>query len=206
MSIDTIRNGLINDLRRLGYEYKDLEEIYKSKSLDSGVVLTIIKWLPDLYQGHIGTGDYMVRSLIGASEPFDPSPLIILFEGNGLNRSLKWSIAYVIAIANTNDISDWLLDQLLSKEATFERAGLIWGLRKKGSFVNDTELKSFVELIFDKYPLDSLEIIYESIGTSDDMDFLLEKMHNGDKKLKKDIERSLKKILKKEKKAQSSKR
>ena len=71
------------------------------------------------------------------------------------------------------------------------------GLAERGGFKNRDELKKFLELIFVKYPIPVLEV-YDKMGDKDDIDFLLEQMKIADKKLGKEIEKTLKKILKKE--------
>ena len=71
--------GLIKELKNNGFSYKDVDKIYAKQSLEPVEVEIILKWLPELYKEHVGTGDSAVRSLMAAKRAFDPSLLINLF-------------------------------------------------------------------------------------------------------------------------------
>jgi hypothetical protein len=193
----TAEKELIGELRKAGYKYTNSDQIFRKKSLAPVETQLILKWLPRVYEQHLGAGDILVRSLISAKEPFDPSLLIELFEKSTLNSSIKSSIGHVIVHANTGNISKWVKTQLLNKDYAFERSSLVSGLTERGGFKNIDQLKQFLELIFEKYPISVLEM-YDKIGDKYDIDFLLERIKLADKKLSKDIEKTLKKILKKE--------
>lgn len=189
---------LIEELAKQGYKYKDIQQIFSGrKSLEPIEVDLILKWLPQIYEEQLGAGVILAQSLRLAKEPFDPSLLIELFEKSNLNSSVKSGIGYAIILSKTGDISRWLKGHLLKKNITFENGALVMGLPERGGFKNRDELKEFLELIFEKYPITVLEL-YNKIGNKDDVDFLLEQIKKADKKLSKEIEKTLKKILKRE--------
>jgi hypothetical protein len=197
MSLGSAKEKLIDELKGIGSVYKDLDHIYVQKSLNAQEVKLILKWLPPIYDEHLGSGHIMARSLISATEPYDPSILIDLFENSSFNRTIKWGIAYVLSESKTKDISDWIIDQLLNKEVSFERAGLISGIEKKVGF-DETQINEFYKRIFDRYPMAILEY-FKKKGTVADIDFLLDKFYIADKNIKKEIERVIKHIQKKKK-------
>ncbi|RPE08433.1 hypothetical protein EGT74_15400 [Chitinophaga lutea] len=122
---------MLKELEVIGYKYRDINEMFKQKIISSEAVAIILKWLPSVYADHLGAGDQLVRSLIAAGEPFDSTLLIDLIERPEFNFSIKGGMAIVLSYAKTNDISDWLRDQLLNKPYALERIGLIPGLEKK---------------------------------------------------------------------------
>ena len=71
---------ILQELKEKGYKYKDAMDLYHKNDIEEEVINVILKWLPEAYTDHHGTADILVRSLIGAKEPFDPSILIKLFE------------------------------------------------------------------------------------------------------------------------------
>ena len=188
---------LIGELKKQGYKYKGIDQIFKTKSLDPIEVNLILKWLPKIGKEHLGAGVILAQSLKSAKECFDPSILLKLFEESDLVPEVKSSIGFAIILAKTGDISNWIKKQLLNNDYAYERSALVNGLIKRGGFKNEDELKKFLELILKKYPIAVLEV-YNKIGDKDDIDFLLEQMKIADKKLGKEIEKTLKKILKKE--------
>lgn len=197
MANSKAENGLISELKKNGHKYKDVDDIFRSKSLKPVEVNLILKWLPKIYEEELGAGVILVQSLRLAKEPFDPNILIELFEESSLNATVKSGIGYAIVLSKTGDISAWIKKRLLSKKVAFENGALVRGLPGRGEFKNRDDLKQFLELIFPKYPIAVLEI-YDKIGSNDDVDFLLEQIKIADKKLSKEIEKTLKKILKRE--------
>lgn len=101
-----------------------------------------------------------------------------------------WGVAYVIAMSKTSNISDWIKNQLKNEHPTFQRRGLVGGLPIKGGFKNDNELKNFLNKVFDKYPLDVLEL-FKKIRTRDDIHFLEEKI----KPIERPESRDIKKLI-----------
>src|SRR6266700_1130687 len=188
--------SLINELKKAGFKYIDINDLFKQKELPKEAVDIILKWFPEVYKDHLGSGDHLVRSLISAKDPFDPAALISFFESNIYNHTVMWGIAHVLATANTIDISEWIKDQLLKEVKSFERAGLVRGLFYKGNCKSNNELRRFLKLIFDKYPLEVLEL-FKKVGTKDDITFLEQKAKNSDKKLSREIEKIIAFITKK---------
>jgi hypothetical protein len=179
---------LIKELHVKGYKYKDVDDLFNQEELPEPVIKVILERFPDVYKEHRGTGDHLLRALITAKEPFDPEPLIEFFRQNIYNSSVMWGVAHVLSVSNTYDISKWLKDQLAKEHRTNERSGLVQGLLIKGGFKNDKELKDFLKKIYDKYPLQVLDI-FKKIGSEEDIPFFQEKL--------KPIERSESKDLKK---------
>ena len=134
-----------------GYKYHTVSDIFRLECVDPLVVETILKWLPELYAEHFGTADILVRALISAKEPFDPTLLIDLFENSDLNFYLKTAIGLALAYGKTPGISIWLKNQLFTKEYSIERGVLVEGLFAKGGFKTEREYMSFLKSIFDKY-------------------------------------------------------
>lgn len=198
MKSSNAEKELIRELKEQGYKYKGIDNIFTSKKdLEPIEVNLILKFLPRLYEEELGAGVHLAYCLKGARETFDPSPLIKLFEESDLNPTVKNSIGFVIIGSKTGDISKWLKKSLLEKHVAFENTALVSGLPKRGGFKDTIELKKFLKLIFEKYPI-SVLVLYDKIGDKDDVDFLLEQIKIADKKLSKEIEKTLKKILKRE--------
>jgi hypothetical protein len=185
---------ILEELKTKGYKYKDSMEFYRQDDIEPEVIDTIIKWLPKVYNEHYGTADILVRSLIGAKEPFDPSTLIKLFDESDLNYALKGGIAIALAYSKTQDISDWLKDQLLNHNYSHERSSLVGGLNNKGCFKTGTELMDFVKKIFDKYHGDDVLKLFKKFGDKTDIKFLKEQASNASNIVENDrrnIQRSL---------------
>lgn len=198
MKSSNAERELIKALKEQGFKYKGIDNIFSSKKyLEPVEVDLILKFLPKIYKEELGAGAHLVHVLKGSREAFDPSPLIKLYEESDLNSVVKSSIGFVIVLSKTGDISKWIRRRLLRKVVTFEDGALVSGLPERGSFKNRGELKEFLELIFEKYPISVLDL-YDKIGDKDDVDFLLEQIKKADKKLSKEIEKTLKKILKRE--------
>jgi len=178
---------IVHELKSRGYMYKDADDIYRQKKMDPEVVNVILKWLPKVYIEHYGTADILVRSLMGAKEPINPSPLIELFDKTDLNFSLKSGIAYTLVFAKTQDISVWIKDQLLNKDYSIERSALIEGLNNKGRFSSAKELMNFIRKIFDKYHDEEVLKLFKKFGDHNDILFLENYLKSADKKLAKQI-------------------
>jgi hypothetical protein len=171
-------NKLIQELNKKGYRYKGCMDIYRKDDIEPEVINTILQYLPKIYNEHYGTADILVRSLIGAKEPFDPSPLIKLFDESDLNYALKDSIATALAYSKTQNISTWLKDQLLNKGYAHERCVLVGSLNNKGCFKTEKELMGFVKKIFDKYHDEEVLKLFKKFGDETDVKFLAEQASN----------------------------
>ena len=177
---------LLDDLKQHGYNFADINHLYKqSEPLPIVACDIILDRLPEIYSEHIGSGECLVRALISAGEPFDPTVLIDLFVNSNLNDTLKCTIGYVLSISKTYDIDKWLRDQLLNQEHSFKRAGLISGIVPKGKFQTKEELKAFLVEIFDKYSYyeDFLKL-FQKYGPINDVPFLEQKSFEADTKRK----------------------
>ena len=184
-------NRLLTELDGKGYKYQAVSDIFRLECVDPIVVETILKWLPELYAEHYGTADILVRALISAKEPFDPTLLIDLFENSDLNFYLKTAIGLALAYGKTPDISGWLKNQLLTMEYSVERGVLVEGLFAKGGFKTEREYMDFLKLIFDKYHNDTVLKIFKKIGNAEDIQFLVDKSRLADAKLAKKIKKAL---------------
>lgn len=178
---------LIKELKKSGFKYTDSNDIFQQKQLQPKEIEIILKWLPEIYTEHYGTADTLVRSLIGAAQPFDPALLIDIFETSDLNFSLKSGIAFTLVFAKTADISEWIRDQLLNKDYSLERSALVFGLEKKGGFKSDKELMIFIKKVFDKYHEEITFKLFIKFGDEDDFLFLEKKAKTSDSKLAKTI-------------------
>ena len=188
---------LIKELKQAGYIYRDINHIFKQDELPIKAVDIILKWVRQMYNEHLGTGDHLVRSLISANEPFDPTVLIDIFENSDYNFSVKSGIAYTLSFAPTKDISEWIKRQLLVESPTLERYGFIEGLAMKGGFKDVGELKSFLKLIFDKYPTDVMFKLWRKYGTTEDLPFLEEKAESENTKISNNLKKVISAIRKK---------
>ncbi len=179
-----IERQLISDLNDTGFQFRDINHLYKQNDyLPISAINIILKWLPEIYKEHIGSGECLVRSLICQSDKYNPGILIDLFENSDLNETLKSTIGYVISTSNTTDIKDWLLPQLLDKEHSFGRAGLLDGIVPKGHFKTKDELKKFLFEIFDKYSsYEAFQKLVQRYSSTDDIHFVEQKAQEADTK------------------------
>lgn len=122
---------LLNELKELGHNYANVNEVFTKSRIESDEVGVILKWLPSVYNEHVGSADQLVRSLISATSPYNANVLIDLFESATLNKSLKSSIAHVLSYSPTHDISKWMIYQLSNEPYSFEKASLIAGILEK---------------------------------------------------------------------------
>lgn len=187
---------ILQELKEKGYKYKDVMDIYHENDIEEEVINVILKWLPGAYTDHHGTADILVRSLIGAKEPFDPSILIKLFDEADLNFSLKDGIARALIYSKTEDISHWLKDQLLNKDYALERITLVEGLNNKGRFKTEKELMDFVKKIFPKYHDEEVLKLFRKFGDQNDILFLRNEANIVDDKIAKQIEKVISAIAK----------
>lgn len=196
MKLTKIKQKIIHELKLSGFEYKDADDIFNQKEIDKEVVAIILKWLPEAYSENYATADILVRSLMAANEPFDPSVLIKLFDETDFNYAVKSGIAYTLAFAKTTDISVWIKDQLLNKDYAIERSALVEGLNNKGRFSSAKELTNFLKKIFDKYHDEEVLKLFKEFGDNEDALFLKNKSETVDKKLSNQIEKVIKSISK----------
>jgi hypothetical protein len=169
----------LEELETNGFYYKNIDAIFCQNKIQKDVVHTALVWLPAIYEEHLGSGDHLVRALIGADEPFDPTVLIDLFENSNYNKVIKCSISYVLAIAKTHDITNWFRDQLLLKKSAFERAGLLYGITNKAGITDRDELMGFLQHLFDKYShFGTYQKLYQKYARLEDVIFLEQKLAN----------------------------
>jgi len=186
------------ELQELGYYYPDINTIYKQKNLASYEVEIILKWIPNIYIEHLGSGDQLVRSLISTEEPFNPEPLIKFFEKNIYNSSVMWGVAHVLAVSNTYDISNWIKNQLLNEHYTFQRSGLLPGIVNKVHFNSSEERIIFLKKIFLKYlPGDYMFKLFKKYGMKSDITFLEKEKAKACKKISDEIEKVITEINRK---------
>ncbi|MFT3822864.1 MAG: hypothetical protein QM731_03045 [Chitinophagaceae bacterium] len=172
---------LINDLRLAGYSYTGINDLFNQPTLPLKAVEIILQHLPAVYAEHLGSGEHLVRSLISAEQPFDPTVLIKLFEESSYNMSIKCTIAYVLAISKTHDISGWMKEQLLQRQSSFERSGLLDGIAKKAAIKDREEFMETLRALFDKYcRFETYLKLYQRYATTDDIPFLEEKLKQPD--------------------------
>jgi hypothetical protein len=183
-----IETAVLKEIREAGYRYRSVDQIFKVNSLEPKVVQIILHHLPALYQEDVAAADTLVRSLISAAEPFDPTNLIDLYDKGGFHHYLKIGIAHALAYGKTSDISSWLRHRLASKELDTGNYGLIGGLQGKGGFKNVREMMDFSKRIFDLYP--TLDL-FKKYGDDDDYLFLEEKAKTADPALAKKIKKLL---------------
>lgn len=173
--IKSYEKELIKELKKKGFNYKNSEDIYKVK-LYPPVPEIILKWLPLVYSQHLGTGDILVRSLISSVEPFQSKALVDLFENSDYNEVVKWSIGYVLSISKTEDISNWILDQLINKGSSFSRSSFLYAIKNKLEFKSKIEITELLKSIFDKYfYYENYRKMYKKYAEVGDIKFLLQK-------------------------------
>jgi hypothetical protein len=94
--VEKIERQLISDLSEAGFQFRDINHLYKQEDyLPLNAINIILKWLPEVYKEDIGSGECLVRSLICQSDKYNPEVLINLFENGALNETLKNTIGYV---------------------------------------------------------------------------------------------------------------
>lgn len=184
--MEPVEQQLVNELKSVGFKFRDINHLFKQNDpLPLEACNIILKWLPEIYNEHIGSGECLVRSLISAGEPFDPAILIDLFENSDLNETLKCTIGYVLSISKTTTIRNWLLKQLLNKEHSFARAGLLDGIVPKGGFETKEALRDFLFQIFDKYSYyETFQKLVQRYSSASDIPFIEQKAKGADTKRK----------------------
>jgi hypothetical protein len=188
---------MLNELALFGYNYADINEIHNQKTLEPKAVEIILRWLPAIYEDGLGSGEHLVRSLIGAKEEFNPEVLIDLFENSDYNETIKCTIAYVLAISKTYNIADWMLNELINKGYAFERSGLLFGLTTKASITSTGNLIEVLKKLFDNYWEFEIYLkLFKKYGRKDDIPFLESKIKNGNKKIKNEISKIIEAIQK----------
>ena len=150
-----------------------------------------------MYKEQVGAGNGLVRSLISANEPFDPLLLINLFQDSEYNESIKFGIAYTLAMAKTFDIAEWMKETIVNHTHPFESVGLLFGLPTKVNFKNVEDLVDFLREVFDKYSFfEQYFKLLKKYAAKSDIPFLKEKAKNTDKKLSNEISKTIEVILK----------
>ncbi|MBO9563696.1 MAG: hypothetical protein J7621_13020 [Niastella sp.] len=182
------KEQLLNEINSKGHKLSNIKDIYSQDILDSHTVEIILKWLPLIYQESLGSGELLVRSLFSAKTPFNPTVLIDLFINSSYNQTIKSTIGLVLAKANTLDISNWLLDQILNKDYSFERAALIDGLENKARITTVDSLIEVLQTIFNKYWwFESYQKLFKKYGRKEDIQFLKSKIDKLDKRMVREI-------------------
>ncbi len=85
---------LLGELEKNGFSYDDIDDLDNHIDFYSPIVVEIIlRWLPHVYDEHLGSGICVARSLInGTMQAYDPAILIDLFENSNHNASIKSGI------------------------------------------------------------------------------------------------------------------
>ena len=154
----------------------------------------ILKWLPAIYEMHIGSGDFLIRSLISTEEPFSPDVIIRLFEESSYNSTLKWTMAYVLSIGKTTDIAAWVIDQLKNNPPTFERYGFFWALDRKVGLKTKDELFVLLQEVFAAYFGEEPLRLYRKYGRETEIPFLEEQLKTADTKGTREIRKVIEAI------------
>ncbi len=193
-----IEKLLITELNEEGFDYPGIDYLATKKILlPKTAVQIILKWLPLMYEEHLGAGNGLVRSLISADEPFDPLLLINLFQVSEYNDSIKFGIAYTLAMAKTFDIADWMKETAINHPYPFQSVGFLFGLATKGNFNSVDDLVDFLKTIFDKYSFfEQYFNLLKKYSSKDDIPFYVQKAKNADKKLSREISKTIEVILK----------
>ncbi len=165
---------MLDEIEQLGYVRPTIDMLHKSSTkLSSEVVEIILKWLPAVYDNRIGSGEHLIRALITTKEPFNPSVIIDLFDNSNLNDSLKWTMAYVLSIANIFDTSAYIRDQLFNKPSDFKRRGFLASLDKNALFEDRKQLLFALRKLFDKYDADEYILkLFKKYGSDNEIVFL----------------------------------
>ncbi len=142
---DIIEKQLLDEIASIGYKRPTLSTLhYAEQPLQPDVVEIILKWLSQLYEEHVGSGEFLVRALVYTRQPFSPSVLLELFENSKLNTTLKQTLAHVLSIAKLDiDLSSYIKKQLISKDASFSRVGFLSAIEKNANFKSREELMAF---------------------------------------------------------------
>lgn len=177
-------DGLIAELEDKGFTFRTINELHNSNQLSASVVDSILKWLPAIYQEHPGGGEHLVRALISTSSSYDPTILIELYEMSGLNDTLKNTIAYVLAVSDTEDISSWILTELFSNEPASKSSGLLFALPTKCDIKSAKDLVGFLKRLFDKYAYyEIFQKMLRAYAQIEDVDFLEQKAVSSEKRI-----------------------
>jgi hypothetical protein len=119
-------------LRDAGLYVKSITELLdEDLELDPQIVATLIEQIPKIASRDILDG--VVRSLIGAKEPFDGECLIRLFESSNDNEGIRWTISYVMTRSRVTDISEWAIAAVTTSSYGIAREPLIRALPKMTS-------------------------------------------------------------------------
>jgi oligoribonuclease (3'-5' exoribonuclease) len=66
---------MISELESAGLMSRDVYSIFRGKDISTRIEI-ILKWLPEVYNEHLGTGDTLAHSLISDIETFISGLLI----------------------------------------------------------------------------------------------------------------------------------
>lgn len=191
--------AMLNEISSLGFlKHATIDKLHYSKRpLPPDVVNVILKWLPKIYEEHIGSGEHLIRALVFTETDFDPQTIIKLFEDSDYNSSLKWTMAYVLSISRVGDISNYIRDQLFNKSTNFEREGFIYSFEINANFSSKKELMTALKKIFYEYIFfQSIFLLFKKYGQIEDIPFLMDQLKVVDKKKGKEIEKLIESIKK----------
>ena len=192
LSASPVENAMLSEIAKLGlFKRPTINKLhYSTKPLPLNVVNIILKWLPRIYEEHVGSGEHLIRALVLTEEDFDPKVIIDLFENTDYNSSLKWTMAYVLSISRVGDVSSYIKNQLFNKPENFERAGFLSALEANADFKSRDELVEALKRLFDKYIFHGkIFLLFRKFGRKEDIPFLEKRLKNSDKKKTREIEK-----------------
>ena len=96
-----IENAMLREVALTGFfKHPTIQKLhFSSNPLSIEVVNIILKWLPEIYKEHVGSGEHLIRALVFTETDFDPTTIINLFENSDYNYGLKWTMAHVLSIS-----------------------------------------------------------------------------------------------------------
>lgn len=189
--------AMLKEITPLGFmKNPTIQKLHFSKKpLPPDVVNVILKWLPRIYEEHIGSGEHLIRALVFTESEFEPKVIIDLFENSNYNSSLKWTMAHVLSISRVGDISKYITDQLFNKPATFERAGFLSSFEVNANFDTKDELINGIKKVFEKYSFfERIFLLFKKYGTLEDIPFLQDQLAKSDSKRGKEIKKIIESI------------
>lgn len=185
------KSKMLDEIEKLGYPKTSINKLHYSEvPLPKDIVEIILKWLPKIYEEHIGSGEHLVRALIFTKEQFEPKVLIYLFEKSNLNETLKQTLAHVLSISNVGDISEYVKDKLYNELCSLANSGFLSAITANCRYKTVDELMKGVKKIYDKYSyFEEIHLLFKKYGRETDIPFLQERLTDADKKKQKIIQK-----------------
>lgn len=128
-----LEEPVLQDLRQIGVFIATLSDLTAQYGpLREEIICTLLKWIRLTSQATLQDAwfqQWLVRPLAAVKEPFDASPLTVLFEKTN-DESLRWQIANAIAQTRPRDVTDWVVRAVENQAYDQSREMLVLALAR----------------------------------------------------------------------------